>query len=167
MQKAKLLLVVSLIFAFSSCLGVGKKMVFQEESITALPYDNAFDSALKAAEEMHEECKKINPFNYPIIVSLGTSKSRKVITIHYKYDPEAGSINTKPPIDLSSTLKRTFVPHFGAEYYMHIRIQKEGDIVKGLKIEITQMKGVKNQVFEEEMKRLRAVYTEFLKKHWQ
>lgn len=131
-----------MVLAFTSCLIVGSKIAFLEESINPLPYDKAFDLALKAAEEMHEEFKNTIPFNYPVIVSTGTSKSRKVITIHYKFDLEAGSLNTKPPVDLTSTIKRVFFP-LGAKFYMHIRFLKEGDMARGLKIEVTQMKGVK------------------------
>lgn len=162
-KKFKILLIVGFSIFISSCLGVGKSITI-EETFKPLPYDRAFDIALSSAEKMCEECKKINPFNFPVIVSLGTSKSRGVITIHYKFDPEAGSLCTKPPLDTSSFAKRTFVPHFGAEFYMHIRIIKEQDKATGLNIEVTQSKGVKKEVFEKEMEKLRDVYRSYLNK---
>lgn len=166
MQKAKLLITIIFIFALTSCLGVGSKVVSQGDFRSPLPYDKAFELSLKAAEEMVEECKKVNPFNFPVLVSLGTSKSRGVITMHYRYDPEAGSVYTRPPMDATSVAKRVFVPHFAAEFYMHIRFQREGDTARGLQIEVTQMKGVKKEIFDEEMQKLRTVYLEFLKRYW-
>ncbi|CUS79087.1 hypothetical protein JGI3_01075 [Candidatus Kryptobacter tengchongensis] len=167
MKKINLLLVLLLGFSltFFSCLGVGTRLTLTE-SFETIPYDEAFEIALKSAKEMQEECSKTNPFNFPVIVSLGTSKSRGVITVHYRFDPEAGSVCTKPPESISSLAKRTFVPHFAAEFYMHIRFLKEGDIAKGVKIEITQSKGVKKKVFEEEMDNLRKAYLSYLKKYW-
>lgn len=152
-------------FVLNGCLGIGKGISVQE-TLKPLPYDQAFDVALRSAEKMCEECKNINPFNFPVIVSLGTSKSRGVITVHYRFDPEAGSICSKPPVDISSSAKRVFVPHFGAEFYMHIRIIKEGDKAKAVSIEITQSKGVKKDVFDKEMERFKDVYKNYLNKEY-
>jgi len=165
-QKLQFLFVIIFSILLTSCLGVGSKAIFVEQSVSLLPYDKAFDLSLRAAEEMVETCKKRNPINFPIIVSLGTSKSRGVITLHYKFDPEAGSVCTPHPKGLTPFAKEWFVPHFGAEFYMHIRFQKEGDMVKGLNIEVTQMKGIKKKVFDEEREKLKDVYIEFLKKYW-
>jgi len=157
-----MIVISSLIF---SCLGIGK-IITSEEFLIEIPYDQAFDLALESAKEMQEKCKIINVFNFPVIVSLGTSKSREVITVHYKYDPEAGSVCIKPPESLESMGKRVFVPHFGAEFYMYIRFLKEGNMAKGVKIEVTQYKGVKKEIFEKEMYHLRDIYLTYLKKRW-
>jgi len=160
------LLIIIFAFLLTSCLGVGSKAVFLEQSLSPLPYDKAFDISLRAAEEMVEICKKKNPINFPVIVSLGTSKSKGVITLYYKFDPEAGSVCTQHPKGLTSFAKEWLVPHFGAEFYMHIRFQKEENMVSGLNIEITQMKGIKKEVFDEERQKLKTIYLEFLKKYW-
>lgn len=97
---------------------------------------------------------------------MGTSKSRGVITLRYRFDPESGSGCRKPPETISSFTKRVFFPHFGAEFFMHIRFVKEGDVAKGVKIETTQMKGVKKEVFDREMENLKNSYMEYLKRYW-
>lgn len=74
MKRVKIFFFFILLFLYS-CLGVGKRATF-EEYLEPLSYDKAFTSSLKAAEEMADECSKINPFNFPTVVSLGTSKSR-------------------------------------------------------------------------------------------
>lgn len=164
-KKINLLLLVSFLLILISCLGVGKSLVL-EEIWEPISYDRAYEIALESARQMHEECRRINAINYPVIGSLGTSKSRGVITIYYKFDPEAGSICTKPPESVSSFIKETFVPHFGAEFYMHIRFLKEDDTAKGVKIEVTQTKGIKKEIFENEMENLKGVYLSYLKKQW-
>lgn len=156
---------INLPFIFISCLGAGRIIVLSEP-FEPIPYDKAFDLALESAKEMQEQCQRINAFNYPVVVALGTSKSRGVITMHYRFDPEAGSVCTKPPESITSLAKRIFVPRFAAEFYMHIRFLKEGDIAKGVKIEVMQSKGVKKEVFDNEMKNLRNVYLSYLKMRW-
>ncbi|MGC8916091.1 MAG: hypothetical protein ACP5NF_03840 [Thermoanaerobaculum sp.] len=99
-------------------------------------------------------------------MELGTSQKRGVITVHYRFDPEAGSICSEPPGGASSFLKRTFVPHFGAEFYMHVRFLQERNEALGVRVEVTQSKGVKKQVFEEEKRRFRDVYLSYLRRHW-
>lgn len=106
----------------SSCLGVGTNIKV-EENLEIISYDKAFDIALETAKEIHLKCKNINPYNYPTIVDAGVSKSRGVITIHYKYDPAAGSVCSSPPEPIK-VMAKGFVPHFGAEFYMHIKIYK-------------------------------------------
>ncbi len=168
-RKKSLILITGLItglaFFLFSCLGVGQRLVIQEP-LLSIPYDRAFDLALQSAEQMHNECRKINPFNYPTIVLLGTSKSRGVITIFYKFDPEAGSIGKEPPMSISSVFERVFVPHFAAEFYMHIRFLKEGDMARGVQVEVMQSKGIKKQIFQEEMENLRKTYFSYLKRYW-
>ncbi|MCS7278795.1 MAG: hypothetical protein NZ530_01880 [Thermodesulfobacteriaceae bacterium] len=159
-RKFKLFSIIGFLVFLSSCLGVGRGIIAQE-TLKPMPYEYTFEVALKSAEKMLEECKRINPFNFPNIVSIGTSKERGLITLYYRFDPEAGSICTKPPIDLTSFVKRTFVPHFGAEFYMYIRIKKEEDKATGINIEITQTKGLKKDIFDKEMERLREVYKNY------
>ncbi len=101
------------------------------------------------------------------MVSLGTSQKRGVITVHYRFDPEAGSVCSEPPGGVSSFLKRAFVPHFGAEFYMHVRFVREGNQALGVRVEVTQSKGVKKQIFDEEKERLRELYVRYLRRHWQ
>lgn len=161
----KLIFMIEFCFFLSSCLGVSQHIVV-EESLRAIPYEEAFDIALRSAEQMHLECQRINPFNYPLIVSLGTSKSRGVITVLYKFDPEAGNIGTEPPKSISSMAARIFVPHFAAEFYMHIRFSKEGNLARGVKIDVMQSKGVKKQNFQEEMENLKRIYLTYLKRNW-
>ncbi|MEW5876741.1 MAG: hypothetical protein AB1751_01575 [Acidobacteriota bacterium] len=163
--KAGRLVFVMLGLFLVSCLGAGRA-VRQEQALAPLPYDRAFDLALQSAREMSEECRQVNPFNYPAVVSLGTSQKRGVITVHYRFDPEAGSVCTEPPGGASAFLKRAFVPHFGAEFYMHVRFVREGDRALGVQVEVSQSKGVKKAVFDEEMERLRELYLRFLRRHW-
>ncbi len=157
--------VVAFPFVLFSCVGAGRNIV-SKEPFPFIPYDRAFDLALKAANEMHEECSKINPINFPTVVSMGTSKSRGVITLQYRFDPEAGSLCRKPPEAITSFAKRVFVPHFGAEFFMHIRFIKEGEVAKGVTIEVTQMKGVKKEVFDREGENLKNFYIEYLRRFW-
>lgn len=110
---ANFIFIAAFCLFLTSCLGIGQNLMV-EESFMPIPYEEAFHLALRSAEQMHNECRRINPINYPMIVSLGTSKSRGVITVLYKYDPEAGSIGTEPPKSLSSLAASIFVPHFGA-----------------------------------------------------
>lgn len=163
-EKILIFLLLSCLF-LTSCLGVGQHVIV-EESLVAIPYDEAFDIALRSAEQMYNDCLKINPINYPIIVSLGTSKSRGVITVLYKFDPEAGSIGTEPPKSISSTAARVFVPRFGAEFYMHIKFARDGNLVRGVKVDVMQSKGVKKQIFQEEMENLKKIYLTYLKRNW-
>lgn len=149
----------------TGCLGVGG-VISQEQPFSALPYEQAFALALQSAREMHEECRQIDPFNYPAVVSLGTSQKRGVITVHYRFDPEAGSICSEPPGGVSSFLKRAFVPHFGAEFYMHVRFVREGERALGVRVEVSQSRGLKKRTFEEEKERLREVYLSYLRRHW-
>lgn len=164
-KKANFIFLVAFCLFLPSCLGIGQNLIV-EESFMAIPYEEAFHLALRSAEQMHDECRRINPINYPVIVSLGTSKSRGVITVLYKYDPEAGSIGTDPPKSLSSMATSIFVPRFGAEFYMHIRFSREGDVARGVKIEVTQHKGIKKQIFQEEMEKLKKTYLTYLKRNW-
>lgn len=147
-----------------SCLGAGRSITFQE-NIRHMSYDQVFEAALKSAEKMSEECKKINPFNFPVLVSLGTNKSRGIITLHYQFDPKAGSLCTQPPFEVSDIAKRIFIPRFGAEFYMHIKIIKEKDKATGINIQVTQTKGIKKEIFDREMERLRDVYQTYLVKN--
>lgn len=149
---------------FISCLGAGRSITFQE-NIKHISYDQVFEVALKSAEKMCEECKKINPFNFPVLVSLGTSKSRGIITLHYQFDPEAGSLCTQPPPEVSAMAKRIFVPRFGAEFYMHIKIIRDKDKATGINIQVTQSKGIKKEIFDREMERLKSVYQSYLNKY--
>lgn len=151
-------------FLITSCLGIGTT-IKPEESLTPIPYDRAFDLALKSAVDMISDCKSINVYNFPVLVETGTSKSRGVITIHYKYDPSAGNICSPPPESIKILTSR-FVPHFGAEYYMHVRFIQTENIAKGVSIEITQWKGVKKREFIDEMERLKEIYLTYLKRNW-
>lgn len=161
----KTFLVLFFLITMVSCLGVGTR-IKPEETFIPISYDKAFDISLKSANQMIQECKIINPYNFPIIVDIGTSKSRGVITLHYRYDPVAGNICSQPPEPIK-VLGKGFIPHFGAEYYMHIRFIKKGDIAEGVKIEITQMKGIKKQEFVDEMERLKETYLKYLRRNWQ
>ncbi len=164
MGKLKLLMPVFLIMVLVCCFGAGRQLVTQEP-MTALSFDQAWDVAMASARQMCEEAKKINPYNFPIIVSLGTSRSRNVITIKYDYDPAAGSVGTEPP-NAEELVAKQFVPRFGAEYYVHIRLVKTGQQVSGVKVEVTQMKGVKKEEFDREAEKLKEYYLSFLKKNW-
>lgn len=167
MSRSQMMKIFFLSFSFvifASCLGIGNRIKL-EETFTPIPYDQAFDLALKSAREMHQECKRINFHNFPIIVDLGTSKSRGVITLHYKYDPTAGNVCSPPPEPVKS-LAMGFVPHFGAEFYMHVRFAKTEGTTKGVSIEISQSKGVKKEEFANEMERLKEIYLKYLKRNW-
>lgn len=163
--KVGRLVFAMMVFFLVSCLGAGQA-VRQKQALPPLPYDKAFDLALQSAREMNEECRQVNPFNYPTVVSLGTSQRRGVITVHYRFDPEAGSACTEPPGGVSSFLKRAFVPHFGAEFYMHVRFVREGDRALGVHLEVSQSKGVKKAAFDAEMQHLKELYLRFLRRHW-
>uniref|UniRef100_A0A7V4N406 Uncharacterized protein n=1 Tax=Thermodesulfobacterium geofontis TaxID=1295609 RepID=A0A7V4N406_9BACT len=114
------------------CLSVGRNFII-EESFNTLPFDRTWEIALLNAEQMCEKAKKINPYNFPVIVSLGTSKTMNIITLRYDYDPTAGSIGKIPP-EAGKILAKQFVPHFAAQYYVHIKLIKQGDQATGVKI---------------------------------
>lgn len=164
MGKLKISAPAFLIMVLVCCFGAGRQLVTQEQ-VAPLSFDQAWEVALTSARQMCEEAKKANPYNFPIIVSLGTSKSRNVITIKYDYDPAAGSVGTEPP-NASELAAKQFVPRFGAEYYIHIRLVKSGQQVSGVKVEVTQMKGVKKEEFDREAEKLKEYYLSFLKKNW-
>jgi len=148
-----------------ACFGAGRQIV-AEQSQPEFSYDEAYEIALKSAEEMCQEAKKVNPYNFPAIVKLGTSKSRNIITVFYQFDPVAGSVGTKPP-ETGEIVAKSFVPHFGAEFYLHIKLLKQGDKAQGVKVTVTQMKGVKKEIFDQEMENLKNYYLGFLNKYWQ
>lgn len=162
MLRAIFLLICFSLFATSS-FGLGQKLLSRYTLPLGMEADS-YDLALKAAEKMCDECKGVNPFNFPIIVSLGTSKSRGVITIHYKFDPEAGSVCTSPPVGLVPSTKRIFVPRFGAEFYMHIRTVKGEDGSPCLDINVTQSKGIGREIFDKEMEILVETYKRYLER---
>jgi len=166
-QKRVFLLITFLTF-FSSCLGVG--MSLREEKVQAsLPYEQAFERALKAAKEMEQRCKEINSYNFPAIVSVGTSKSRGVITLVYQFDPAWGSLCTKPPKvpAVEEAAKILFVPRFGAKFYLHVRFLKEKNVARGVRLEVTQSSGVKKESFRQEMEKFKNTYLVYLNRHWQ
>ena len=49
---------------------------------------------------------------------------------------------------------------------MHIRLIKEGDVVRSLKVEVTQMKGVKKEEFVREAENLKNYYLGFIRRMW-
>lgn len=130
-----------------------------------MSYDRAWDLALQSAQQMCEEGKRVNHYNFPFLVSLGTSKSRRVITIKYDYDPAAGSVGTTPP-NAEELIAKQFVPRFGAEFYMHIRLVKKGDEVRRIRVEVTQMKGINKEEFVREAENLKNYYLSFLRQKW-
>jgi len=156
-------LLVTCLLSFA-CFGAGRQIVV-EQTYPELSYDDAYEKALKSAEEMCQEAKKVNPYNFPVIVKIGTSKSRNIITVSYQYDPVAGSVGTKPP-ETGEIVAKSFVPHFGAEFYLHIKLIKQADKARGVKVTVTQMKGVKKDVFDQEMENLKSYYLSFLSKYW-
>ncbi|KDA52869.1 hypothetical protein EG19_09215 [Thermoanaerobaculum aquaticum] len=96
----------------------------------------------------------------------GYEPKEGVITVHYRFDPEAGGICSEPPGGVSSFLKQAFVPHFGAEFFMHVRFVREADRALGVQVEVTQSKGVKKAVFDAEMERFKELYLRYLRRHW-
>jgi len=164
MSKKILIFLLFIPWLLIGCLGVGRNLII-EEPFNTLPFDRAWEIALLSAEQMCEEAKKVNPYNFPVIVSIGTSKIRNIITLRYDYDPVAGSIGKIPP-DAGKVLTKQFVPHFAAQYYVHIKLIKQGDQATGVKIEVTQVKGVKKKEFDQEAENLKNYYFTFLRKNW-
>ena len=68
-------------FSLVACIAGAGKKVELEETLPALSYDQAREVALQGANQMCQDGKMINPYNFPVLVSPGTSKSRRVITI--------------------------------------------------------------------------------------
>jgi len=130
------------------CLGVGRNLII-EEPFKALPFDRAWEIALLSAEQMCEEGKKINPYNFPVLVKIGTSKTRNIITLRY-----------------GKVLAKQFVPHFAAKYYVHIKLIKQDDRATGVQIEVTQMKGVKKKELDQEAENVKNYCLCFLRKNW-
>lgn len=157
-------IITGLSLFFICCFGAGSQLAINE-SMASVSYDQAWEIALNSAREMCEEGKKINPYNFPVLVSIGTSKSRNVITMKYDFDPAAGSIGTEPP-NAAELIAKKFVPRFGAEFYVHIKLIKSGQQINGVKIEVTQMKGIKKEEFDREAERVKDYYLQFLKKNW-
>ncbi|HEK84749.1 MAG: hypothetical protein ACPLZD_06265 [Candidatus Saccharicenans sp.] len=164
MVSQKMFIITALSLFLICCFGAGRQLVI-DEPVAPVSYDQAWEIALNSAREMCEEGKKINPYNFPVLVSLGTSKSRDVITLRYDFDPAAGSIGTEPP-NAAELIAKKFVPRFGAEFYIHIKLIKSGQQVNGVKIEVTQMKGVKKEEFDREADKVKDFYLQFLKKNW-
>lgn len=164
MVSSRLFIITGLSLFFICCFGAGRQLVINEP-MASVSYDQAWEIALNSAREMCEEGKKINPYNFPVLVSLGTSKSRNVITLKYDFDPAAGSIGTEPP-NAAELIAKKFVPRFGAEFYIHIKLIKSGQQINGVKIEVTQMKGIKKEEFDREAERVKDYYLQFLKKNW-
>ncbi|MGC8810167.1 MAG: hypothetical protein ACP5Q3_07950 [bacterium] len=164
MRKEVLVFLLGMPWLLIGCLGAGRNLVV-EERVNALPFERAWEIALVSAEQMCEQAKKINPYNFPVIVSLGTSKTRNIITLRYDYDPEAGSVGKTPP-NAGKVLAKQFVPHFGAQYYVHIKLIRQDDRATGVEVEVTQMKGVKKEKFEQEAENLKDYYLSFLRKNW-
>ncbi len=48
-----------------------------------------------------------------------------------------------------------------------MRFVREGNQALGVRVEGTQSKGVKKQIFDEEKERLRELYVRYLRRHWQ
>ncbi|MGB9715805.1 MAG: hypothetical protein ACPL1G_05305 [Thermodesulfovibrionales bacterium] len=164
MHKKVLVFLLCIPWLLIGCLGAGRSLVV-EERVKALPFERAWEIALNSAKQMCEQAKKINPYNFPVIVSLGTSKARYIITLRYDYDPEAGSIGKTPP-NAGKVLAKQFVPHFGAQYYVHIKLITQDEQATGIKVEVTQMKGVKKEKFDLEAENLKEYYLSFLRKNW-
>lgn len=165
--RKRMVLLIAFSTLFSSCLGVGIS-VKEERTQASLPYEQAFELSLKAAREMEQRCKEINSYNFPAVVSLGTSKSRGVITLFYRFDPAWGSLCTRPPKKPAAqeAAEILVVPRFGAEFYLHVKFIREKNLATGVRVEVIQSKGVKKETFSQEMENFKNTFLSYLVRHW-
>jgi hypothetical protein len=143
------------------CIGIGRSLII-EEPFNTLPFDRAWEIALLSAQQMCEEARKVNPYNFPVIFS--SSKTDNIITLMYEYKPPAGSIG-KPP-DVEKVFWSRDIPFFAARFSVKINLIKQGDQATGVKIEVKQITGVKKEEFDREAENLKNYYFSFLRKNW-
>lgn len=139
MQRTLYLLITLFLGA---CATVTQPKINRETSYPPISYETAFNYVMRAGDDIGFE-----PARYP-----RPNKEKGIVTLMAK--AETGERVVKALI--FTTLWRHFV--------LEVRINREGDIAKGVHLKVTQAGG--STIEREEMEKLAKTYLEVLGKYW-
>ena len=139
MQRSLYLLIILFLGA---CATVTQPKVYRETSYPSISYETAFNYVIRAGDDIGFE-----PARYP-----RPNKEKGIVTLMAK--AETGERVVKALI--FTPLWRHFV--------LEVRINREGNIARGVHLKVTQAGGA--TVKREEMEKLAKTYLEALGKYW-
>ena len=139
MQRFLYLLIILFLGA---CATVTQPKVYRETSYPSISYETAFNYVIRAGDDIGFE-----PARYP-----RPNKEKGIVTLMAK--AETGERVVKALI--FTPLWRHFV--------LEVRINREGNIARGVHLKVTQITGA--TIKREEMEKLAKTYLEALGKYW-
>lgn len=137
----KFILVILAIF-FAACGTLTQPKITTEKGYSQIPYEKAFEYVLRAGDDIGFE-----PAKYP------------------KPDKEKGIVILMAKAETGERVaKALFFTVLWKHFVLEVRINRDGNIAKGVNLKVTQAGGA--TIKREEMENLVKAYTEALERYW-